>query len=95
MRQKIVNADSDEGQLVGKAIVEAVENQLKENDPPEVKSTLKRLMGIGESRENAIRFIASTLSVEIFGVLKNNQSFNEKRYVNNLKQLPKLPFDDE
>ena len=95
MRQKIVNADSDEGQLVGEAIVEAVENQLKENDPPEVKNTLKRLMGIGESRENAVRFIANALSVEIFDVMKNNQSFNEKRYVNNLKQLPKLPFDDE
>jgi len=95
MRQKIVNADSDEGQLVGEAIVEAVENQLKDNDPPEVKNTLKRLMGTGESRENAMRFIASALSVEIFGVMKNNQPFNEKRYVNNLKQLPKLPFDDE
>lgn len=95
MKQKIVNADSDEGQLVGEAIVEAIENQLKENDPPEVKSTLKRLMRMGESRENAIRFIASALSVEIFDVMKNNQSFNEKRYVNNLKQLPKLPFDDE
>ncbi|RKZ62734.1 MAG: hypothetical protein DRQ44_10725 [Gammaproteobacteria bacterium] len=95
MRQKIVNADSDEGQLVGEGIVEAVENQLKDNDPPEVKNTLKRLMKIGESRENAMRFIASVLSVEIFGVIKNNQPFNEKRYVNNLKQLPKLPFDDE
>ena len=95
MREKIVNADSDEGQLVGEAIVEAVENQLKDNDPPEVKNTLKRLMKIGESRENAMRFIASVLSVEIFGVIKNNQPFNEKRYVNNLKQLPKLPFDDE
>ena len=35
----------------GAAILEAVENQLKANDPPKAKKALKRLMSLGISRE--------------------------------------------
>ncbi len=93
MKEKIVNADDESGQLAGEAIVEAVENQLAEDNPPETKITLERLIKLGESRENAIRYIASALSVEIFGALKNESAYNEQRYISNLKALPKLPFD--
>lgn len=88
---KIVQADSESGQRAGEAIVEAIENQLRENEPPETKLTLDRLMGLGETRENAMRYIACVLSVEIFESLKNETPYNEKRYLNNLKALPKLP----
>ena len=88
---KIVQSDSENGQRVGEAIVEAVENQLKANDPPETKHTLDRLMALGESRENAMRYIACVLSVEIFDAFKNNKPYNEERYLRNLKALPKLP----
>ena len=94
-RKQIVQADTEDGQLAGEAIVEAVENQIRDNDPPEVKQTLKRLMGLGESRENAIRYIASTLSVEIYEVMKHLTPFDEIRYTKNLKALPKLPFDQD
>jgi hypothetical protein len=93
MNDEIVNADDEGGQLAGEAIVEAVESQLAQNEPPETKATLKRLMALGESRENAIRYIASALSVEIFEVLKNDSPYDEKRYVSNLKALPTLPYD--
>jgi hypothetical protein len=94
-REPIVQADTEDGQLAGEAIVEAVENQIRENDPPEVKQTLKRLMGLGESRENAIRYIATTLSVEMYEMLKHLTPFDEVRYVKNLNALPKLPFDED
>ena len=94
MKEKIVNADTESGQRFGEAVIEIIENQLRDNDPPEVKRTLKRLMNIGESRENAMRFIATALSVELFGVLKHNEPFNEKRYNKNLKELPKLPYEE-
>lgn len=94
-REPIVQAGTEDGQLAGEAIVEAVENQIRENNPPEVKQALKRLMSMGESRENAMRYIASTLSVEIYEVMKHQTSFDEARYVNNLKKLPKLPFDED
>ena len=89
--EHIVQADSPEGQLAGEAIVEAIENQLRENNPPETKCTLDRLMGIGESRENAMRYIACALSVEIFGAVKDLIPYDEERYINNLKALPRLP----
>ena len=93
MTKKIVNADTEGGQLAGEAIVEVIENQLRDNEPPETKVTLDRLMAMGESRENAIRYIASALSVEIFEALKNSTSYNEERYIKNLKALPELPYE--
>ena len=48
-------------------------------------------MKSGESRENAIRYIASVLSIEIFGALKHQEPYDNERYIKNLKALPKLP----
>lgn len=90
-KEKIVQADSEDGQKAGEAIVEVVENQLADNNPPETKQTLERLMKSGESRENAIRYIASVLSIEIFGALKHQEPYDNERYIKNLKALPKLP----
>ena len=90
-----MQADNSEGQLAGEAIVEAIENQLRVNDPPETKRTLERLMSMGETRENAIRHLACALSVEIYEAIQNHSPYNEERYVKNLKALPKLPSDDE
>ncbi|MCP4442786.1 MAG: DUF1841 family protein [Aureispira sp.] len=93
MNEKIVDAETEGGQLAGEAIIEAVENQLADNSPPETRQTLERLMASGESRENAMRYIASALSIEIFEALKNSSPYNEKRYIKNLKGLPKLPYE--
>lgn len=90
-KEKIVQADTEDGQKAGEAIVEVVQNQLADNNPPETKQTLERLMKSGESRENAIRYIASVLSIEIFGALKYQEPYNNERYIKNLKALPKLP----
>jgi hypothetical protein len=92
-KRNIVQADTPDGQLAGEAMVEAVENQIQNNDPPETRITLDRLMSLGESRENAMRYIASVLSVEVFEILKNKTPFNEERYLTNLRNLPELPFD--
>ena len=92
-KQNIVQADSPDGQRAGEAVVEAIENQIRDNDPPETRLTLDRLMTMGESREDAMRHIASVLSVEMFESLKNKTPYNEERYLTNLKNLPELPFD--
>ena len=94
-KQPVVRADSEDGQIAGEAIVQVVENQLAENNPPETRQTLERLMKSGESRENAMRYIACALSVEIYGALNNNEPYNHERYVNNLKALPELPRENE
>ena len=89
----IVQADTPDGQLAGEAMVEAIENQIRDNDPPETRITLERLMTLGESRENAMRYIACALSVEVFEALKNETPYSEERYLTNLKNLPELPYD--
>lgn len=89
--EPIVNADTEEGQMAGEAIVEAIENQIEGGNPEEVGKTLDRLMKMGETRQNAIRYIATVFAVEMYEIMTNGKSFNEKRYVKNLKRLPTLP----
>ncbi len=79
----------------GGAIIEAVENQLKENNPPKVRKTLDRLLNLGISREEALKYISCALSVEIFGALKHSEEFSPERYNCNLENLPEMPWKEE
>lgn len=92
-RKRIVRATTPEGQLAGEAVLEAIENQIRDKDPPETALTLKRLMKGGRSREEAMRLIGCVMAVEIFEIVKNNRPFDRQRYVENLNRLPQLPAD--
>ena len=74
-------------------IFEVIKNQIKANDPPETKITYDRLIASGFSDFETKQLIGQCVAVEIFTVLKKQQPFNEARYVKNLKQLPKEPFE--
>jgi len=76
-------------------ILEAVENQIRKNDPLEAKLTLDRLIQSGLSREEALRLIAGVLANEMFEVMKSKSHFDNARYAANLARLPKLPWDKE
>jgi hypothetical protein len=78
---------------VTQAMLEVVENQIKAGDPPETKITLKRLLDSGIPRKEAIRQIACAIGNEMFNIMKHGEEFNEKRYVENLKNLPAMPWD--
>ena len=93
-QQGIVQADTPEGQLAGEGMIEAIENQIRDNDPPETRFTLHRLMSLGESRNNAMRYIGAVLAQEMYEVLTNKRPYNEDRYLDNLKKLPELPNDE-
>ncbi len=93
-KHSIVQAGSPEGQLAGEGIIEAVENQIRDNDPPETRITLDRLMSLGESRNNAMRYIGAVMAQEMFEILRSKKPYNEDRYIANLKNLPELPFDE-
>ena len=85
----------DTPNAAGRVIIEAVEAQLEENDPPKVRKTLKRLMSEGIDRDEALKYIACALSVEIFGVMKDSELFNPTRYDTSLDGLPDMPWEDE
>jgi peroxiredoxin family protein len=78
---------------VTKAILSVVENQIRDGNPPETKTTLERLQSQGIPRPEAVRLIACAVSTEIFEVLKHKEPFNEKRFVSNLNKLPTLPWE--
>ena len=77
------------------AFLEVIENQIRSNDPPETKQTLERLLKEGFSREESLKYITCALVGELFGVLKQESSYDHARYIANLKALPKLPWDNE
>ena len=75
------------------AILEVVENQLRDGTPPETRQTFQRLVAEGYSEDEARRLIAAVLASEIFGVLKHNRPYDETRYVAALRRLPKMPYE--
>ena len=75
------------------AIMKVVENQLRNNDPPQTGQTFKRLIEAGHSE--AKRLIGCVVSAEIFDVLKKQEPFNLDRFVKGLNKLPTMPWEEE
>ena len=73
--------------------MEVVENQIMDNDPPEAKETLDRLMSEGISEEDAKIYLAQAVCVEIWDTMANQKEFNIERYVRNLRNLPREPSE--
>ena len=74
-----------------KIFMEIINNQIKDNNPPETKQTLDRLLSEGISEKDAMEMIGCVVISEIFDVLKNKEEFNEERYVAALNKLPEQP----
>ena len=87
-------ADVKYNESLRKQIFQVIENQMKNNDPPETKITYARLHNHGYSALEAKQLIGQCLIVELFDVIKNKKPFDETRYVRNLQQLPKKPLDN-
>jgi hypothetical protein len=75
------------------AILEVVENQLRDLTPPETKQTYDRLLAEGHSSDEAKRLIACALVNEMNVMIKENKFFNEERYGATLERLPRMPWD--
>jgi uncharacterized lipoprotein len=81
-------------QRVLAAALEVVENQLRDDDPPENRETLDRLVEEGHTEAEAKRLIAAVVLAEIGEILQTNAPFNHPRFVVALDRLPAL-FDGE
>ena len=84
-----------EDQRLRGAILEVINSQIKENNPPETKQTLDRLLGEGFSKEEALKLIGYVVASEVFTVLKENRNYDHAKYIAALKALPKLPWEKE
>jgi hypothetical protein len=72
-------------------ILEVVENQLRDGDPPETRETLDRLMREGHSEADARLLLGQAVTVEVYCIWKEKKPFNRERFVRNLQNLPAQP----
>lgn len=79
---------------VSAQIFEIIENQMKNNDPPETNFTYNRLIKDGFSDFNAKQLIGRCIAVEIFEILKYKKQFDSIRFIKNLNNLPDEPFEE-
>jgi len=80
-------------QKIRKAILDVINNQIQDDNPPETKEALLRLQGQGFSKEEALKLIGYVVASEVFNVLKQNRPYDESRYISALNALPKLPWE--
>ena len=80
-------------EILREQIIEIVEKQISNNDPPETSLTFKRLISSGYKESDVKMLIGQCVSIEIFNVLKHGNTFDQERYVKNLNKLPKEPFE--
>ncbi len=69
------------------AILEVVENQIRNGNPPETRQTLERLLAAGYSRKQATEMIGSAVVGEIWAVLHDHKPFDRARFTALLEQL--------
>ena len=79
----------------GRLILEVVENQIRDNEPPETRQTVTRLVAAGYTDDEARRLVATAVSVEIFHLMHDREPFNRERFLWNLAHLPEVPWDEQ
>jgi rRNA processing protein Krr1/Pno1 len=75
------------------AILEVINTQIRENDPPETKQALVRLQAQGFSEDEALKLIGYVVASEVFSVLKENRRYDMEKYIAALNDLPRLPWE--
>lgn len=83
----------ENAQIAQEALLEVIDNQIRDNDPPETRKTLERLITEGFSEIESKKLIACVVSVEMFNILKNEVPYKHEKFIKGLNSLPKLPWD--
>lgn len=76
-------------------IMQTIDSQIVENDPPETRETLHQLVSAGYTAEDAKRLIGAVVATELIQDLHSHEPFNRDRYVQNLKRLQHLGVEVE
>jgi hypothetical protein len=85
--------ENTENERLRAAILEVINNQIRDNNPPETKQALIRLQEQGLSEEEALKLIGYVVASEVFNVLKENRQYDKEKYITALNNLPKLPWE--
>ncbi len=77
------------------AVLKILDNQIRENDPPETRETFERLKQEGIDEEEIRRLLACVIAAEIFDVMKKKEPFNLARFTKRLSTLPEMPWMED
>lgn len=75
------------------AILEVIEQQIRNQDPPETASTLTRLLNQGLSKEKSLELIGYVVGLEVLSVMESGRKFDRNEFAKRLHALPSLPWD--
>jgi hypothetical protein len=76
--------------VIHAALMQTVDRQIAENDPPETRETFERLFAQGYSPEYIRRMIGFLIARENLEEMFQGTPFNRGRYVENLLRLPQI-----
>lgn len=82
-------------QRLREAVLEVINHQIRDNDPPETKQALIRLKEQGFSEQEALKLVGSVVFTEVFRVIKENRQYDREKYIAALNNLPRLPWEKE
>jgi Holliday junction resolvasome RuvABC DNA-binding subunit len=68
-------------------LLEVVDNQMRENEPPITRETFERLKTLGYSEQQAKEKIATVLVGDIYDVMKDNKPHDAEKYEKQLQSL--------
>ena len=72
------------------AMLDTVLNQIDTGEPPEARATYDRLIDGGASNSQALQLMAAVLKRETNKMLADSKEFDNVRYSEKLRNLPKL-----
>ena len=70
-----------------------IDNQIKNNDPPDTLKVFNKLKSQGYSEFETKQLIGQCIAVEIYNMMKYKKPSDNERYIRNLNNLPKEPFE--
>lgn len=90
-REPIGEAATRNDPVLHAALMEMVNRQIAENDPPETRETVERLLAEGYSPEHARRLIGFLIARELTRSMVYQKPFNRKGFIECLHRLPEIP----
>lgn len=94
MQSKDSDVNKEIDRRLQKAIEAVINQQIAENDPPEVNETLERLQSEGFSEKEAYTLVGHVVSMEVAEGLIGESGIDMNRYIIALEKLP-APFAKE
>jgi hypothetical protein len=84
---QIYDEEASANPILKESILEIIDNQIRDNNPPETRQTLVRLLAAGYNRQQSVERLGSALIKEIWIMLGEHKTFDQARYVSFLDQL--------